>query len=62
MDYQDIRYQIEDTNAIITIDRPKRLSAFRGRTVEELIHAFKRAWVDEGVACAILTGAGDRAF
>jgi naphthoate synthase len=62
MDYQDIRYQIEDTNAIITIDRPKRLNAFRGRTVEELIHAFKRAWVDHGVACAILTGAGERAF
>ena len=37
MDYDDIRYQVEDANAIIAIDRPKRLNAFRGRTVEELI-------------------------
>jgi naphthoate synthase len=62
MDYQDIRYEVEEPNAIITIDRPERFNAFRGRTVEELIHAFKRAWTDRSVACAILTGAGDRAF
>jgi naphthoate synthase len=62
MDYTDIRYEVDETNAIITIDRPDRLNAFRGRTVEELIHAFKRAWADSGVACAILTGAGDKAF
>jgi dihydroxynaphthoic acid synthetase len=62
MDYQDIRYETDETNAIITIDRPDRLNAFRGRTVEELIHAFKRSWADRSVACAILTGAGDRAF
>jgi naphthoate synthase len=62
MDYQDIRYEVEEPNAVITIDRPERYNAFRGRTVEELIHAFKRAWTDHSVACAILTGAGDRAF
>jgi naphthoate synthase len=62
MEYQDIRYEVEETNAIIAIDRPKRLNAFRGRTVEELIHAFHRAWTDRSVACAILTGTGDRAF
>jgi naphthoate synthase len=62
MEYEDIRYEVDETNAIITIDRPKRLNAFRGRTVEELIHAFYRAWTDRSVACAILTGAGDRAF
>jgi len=62
MNYEDIRYEVEETTAIITIDRPKRLNAFRGRTVEELIHAFHRAWADRSVACAVLTGAGDRAF
>ncbi len=35
MDYTDIRYEREAPNAIITIDRPERLNAFRGRTVEE---------------------------
>jgi naphthoate synthase len=62
MDYEDIRYEVEESNAIIAIDRPKRLNAFRGRTVEELIDAFHRAWTDRQVACAILTGTGDRAF
>jgi len=62
MEYEDIRYEIDATNAIITIDRPRRLNAFRGRTVEELIDAFHRVWTDSQVACAILTGAGDRAF
>jgi naphthoate synthase len=62
MEYEDIRYEVDEPNAIITIDRPKRLNAFRGRTVEELIDAFYRAWTDSQVACAILTGAGERAF
>jgi naphthoate synthase len=62
MEYRDIRYEVEEPNAIITIDRAERLNAFRGRTIEELIHAFKRAWADRGVACVIFTGAGERAF
>jgi dihydroxynaphthoic acid synthetase len=62
MDYEDIRYELEEPNAIISIHRPDRLNAFRGRTIGELLHAFKRAWVDPSVACVIFTGAGDRAF
>jgi len=62
MDYQDVLYQVEEPNAILTINRPERLNAFRGRTIGELLHAFKSAWADRRVACVILTGAGDRAF
>ena len=62
MTYEDVHYEVEDGTATVTINRPKRLNAFRGRTVEEMIHAFKRAWADRSVACVILTGAGDRAF
>jgi len=62
MQYTDIRYEVEAPNALITIDRPERLNAFRGRTIEELLDAFWRAWTDREVSCAILTGAGDRAF
>ena len=62
MEYSDIRYEIDGRTAIVTIDRPKRLNSFTGRTVEELIHAFKRVWGDDRIAAAILTGAGERAF
>jgi naphthoate synthase len=62
MDYGDIAYDVCDGVATVTIDRPERFNAFRGRTVEELIHAFKCAWADKTVGVVILTGAGDRAF
>jgi len=61
-EYEDISYAVEGHAAIITIDREKRMNAFRARTIEELIHAFKRAWADRDVRGLILTGAGDRAF
>lgn len=62
MDYTDVSYEVRRPAAIITMARPERLNAFRGRTIEELLHAFKRAWVEPGVAAVILTGAGERAF
>jgi naphthoate synthase len=62
-EFTDVRYAVEeDTYAVITIDRPDRMNSFRGRTVDELLSAFKHAWADRRVACVILTGAGDRAF
>ena len=61
-DYEDVEYTVEDTTAVITINRPERYNAFRGRTVEELIRAFRAAWADRGVQAVILTGAGEKAF
>lgn len=62
MKYTDIRYEIADQIATITIDREQRLNAFRGRTIEELLHAFKAAWADKDVGVVIFTGAGNKAF
>jgi naphthoate synthase len=62
-EFTDVTYTVEeDAFAIITINRPDRMNSFRGRTVDELIYAFKHAWTDHRVAAIILTGAGDRAF
>src|SRR3989442_11549433 len=58
----DVRYEVEDGLAVITIDRPERMNAFRARTVDELIHCLKRAWASSDVGVVCLTGAGDRAF
>jgi dihydroxynaphthoic acid synthetase len=60
--YTDIRYHADESVAIITINRPERMNAFRGRTVDELIAAFRVAWADSTIAAVVLTGAGDRAF
>ena len=59
---QDVRYEVEDGLAWITIDRPDRMNAFRARTVDELIRCFKHAWASQDVGVLCLTGAGDRAF
>jgi len=61
-DLTDVRYEVEDGLAWITIDRPERMNAFRAHTVDELIGCFKAAWADENVGVICITGAGDRAF
>jgi naphthoate synthase len=61
-DFEDITYEVDAGLAWITINRPKRLNSFRSKTVDELIAAFKRAWVSSDVGVIALTGAGDRAF
>jgi 2-ketocyclohexanecarboxyl-CoA hydrolase len=61
-DLQDITYEVDRGLAWITINRPERHNAFRGRTVDELLRAFKAAWADRAVGIVALTGAGERAF
>ena len=61
-DYEDIRYETDGPVGVITINRPHRYNAFRGRTVEELIKAFRLAWADKAVQVVILTGEGEKAF
>lgn len=62
MTYEDILYDVRDGVAHITINRPEKMNAFRGRTCEELIDAFNRAGWDKSVGVIVLGGAGDRAF
>jgi 1,4-dihydroxy-2-naphthoyl-CoA synthase len=60
--YQDILFEADGPTAVVTINRPHRYNAFTGRTIEELIDAFRRVWADPSLRVAILTGAGDKAF
>jgi 2-ketocyclohexanecarboxyl-CoA hydrolase len=59
---EDVRYEIDRGLAWITIARPERFNAFRGRTVDELVRCFKAAWGDREVGVVALTGEGDKAF
>jgi naphthoate synthase len=61
-DYHDIRYEIADGMAKITINRPEVRNAFRPQTLFELADAFDAARDDPSVGVIILTGAGDLAF
>ena len=61
MDYQDIRFELADGIAVVTLHRPDQLNAFTGRMGNELTHAYERCDADDDVRVVILTGAG-RAF
>jgi 2-ketocyclohexanecarboxyl-CoA hydrolase len=60
--YEDILYETANGIATITINRPQKHNAFRGRTCEELISAFHRAGWDHAIGAIVLTGAGEKAF
>jgi naphthoate synthase len=60
--YEDIRYEIAEGIAKITIDRPEVRNAFRPQTVIELSDALDRAREDLEVGVIVLTGEGPLAF
>src|SRR5881397_204452 len=62
MPYDDILYDARDGVAWITINRPEVRNAFRAKTVDELVAAFRAGWGDPEVGVVVLTGAGDKAF
>jgi naphthoate synthase len=61
-DYQDIRYELADGIAKITIDRPEVRNAFRPETLIEISDALERAREDTSVGVIMLTGEGPLAF
>jgi 2-ketocyclohexanecarboxyl-CoA hydrolase len=60
--FEDLLYEKDDGVAVVTINRPDKLNAFRAETCTELVAAFEDAWADRTIGAVILTGAGDRAF
>jgi naphthoate synthase len=61
-DYRDIRYEIAEGIAKITIDRPEVRNAFRPQTLVEISDALERAREDLEVGVVVLTGEGPAAF
>jgi len=60
--YKDIRYEVAEGIAKITINRPEVRNAFRPQTLFELADAFGAARDDARVGVTILTGEGEKAF
>ena len=61
-EYEDIRYELADGIAKITINRPEVRNAFRPETLIELSDALERAREDGEVGVIVLTGEGPDAF
>ena len=53
-----VRYRLDGTVAVITIDRPESMNAFDMALRRDLLAAFRRAAEDSSVRVAVLTGEG----
>jgi naphthoate synthase len=62
VEYGDIRYEVADGIAKLTICRAEVRNAFRPRTLFELQDAFERARNDAAIGVIVLTGEGSEAF
>ena len=58
MHYEQIRYDIMDAVACITLDRPEKLNAWTPRMSEEMAHAIGLANADASVGAVVVTGEG----
>src|SRR6056297_406291 len=62
MKYEQITYEVAESIATITLDRPERMNAFTDVMMREVIDALDQVDADDDVRVVIVTGAGDRAF
>ena len=60
--FGDIRFELGEGMAKITINRPSVHNAFRPQTIIELMEAFSLARDNEDIGVIILTGEGSQAF
>ncbi len=61
MIFESIRYDVLNSVATLTLNRPQTLNAFNTLMIRETIDAFEQAGRDQNVRCVVITGAG-RAF
>jgi enoyl-CoA hydratase/carnithine racemase len=58
MEFEELRYEVDDHVLTITLNRPDRLNAFTATMGRELIAAFEAADHDDDVRAVIVTGEG----
>ena len=57
--YDEIRYEVAERVATVTLDRPVRRNAVTYPMLDELLDAFGRAEADDDVRAIVLTGEGE---
>lgn len=60
-EYTQIRYEVDDNVATVTLHRPEALNAYTATMMHELLDVYDRIDADDDVRAVIVTGAG-RAF
>ncbi len=62
MDFETLLYDKQDGVVTLTLNRPERRNAFNLTMANELRQAWDAIKTDPEVVCAIVTGAGEKAF
>ena len=57
-EYSEITYHRADGMARIAFNRPESRNAFTPLTIDEMIDAFRHAWMDQAIGVVLLTGNG----
>ena len=60
--YEEIRYEVEENVATITINRPEQLNALTDLTQAEIRHALQQSEINPEVIGTVLTGEGRGLF
>lgn len=58
-DLRDLRLEVQDRVAVITLDRPDQRNAFTGAMGDSLGRAYARCDLDDEIRAVVVTGAGD---
>ena len=58
MNYETIKYEVNNKILTITLNRPDKLNAFTGQMMNDLIAAFDSASKDDEIRVVIITGEG----
>lgn len=61
-DFKEIIYEKKEWVATITLNRPQRYNSYTGTELVEICDALHDIVVDDSIAVAVITGAGDKAF
>jgi enoyl-CoA hydratase len=62
MVYETLIYEVQDTIATVTLNRPQVLNALNTQVFDELEHLFTEIHASTAVRVVLLTGAGEKAF
>ncbi len=62
MGYENVIYEVKEGKGFLTVNRPDKLNALNGQTVDEILHVLSLVKSDEPVRVLIVTGAGQKAF
>jgi len=62
MSYETLLVEQRGAVTLITINRPQALNALNSQVLDDLVDAFAKFEADSSQLCAVITGAGEKAF